>query len=126
MTSLNCRQKCLKKLKQQDIWFGESFSQKIDNDSSVLQSYMGSIVSILLLTVTLGYAYQKMDILANKKDVTITSTTLPFHFEETSGFTYENGLNLAVAFTSFNNEPEWELDPAYGTLRFNAYSWSVD
>ena len=126
MTSLNCKQKCLEKLKQQDIWFGESFSQKINNDSSVLQSYMGSIVSILLLTVTLGYAYQKMDILANKKDVTITSTTLPFHFEETSGFTYENGLNLAVAFTSFNNEPEWELDPAYGTLTFNAYSWSVD
>ena len=32
---------------------------------------------------------------------------------------------MAVAFTEFNNNEEWELDPSYGTLVFNSFEWGV-
>jgi len=35
-------------------------------------------------------------------------------------------LNIAVGFTSFSSETEWELDPTYGTLEFNSFSWGTD
>lgn len=38
-------------------------------------------------------------------------------------FSFDNGLNLAVAFTAYDNEEEPILDESYGQLVFNAYGW---
>lgn len=61
-----------------------------------------------------------------KKDVDVLSATKDLYYSEDDKFTYENGLNIAVAFTGYNNKEEWELDPAYGSLVFNSYSWGND
>ena len=38
-------------------------------------------------------------------------------------FSKEDGLNIAVAFTGFDSETEWTLDPSYGSLVINSYEW---
>ena len=32
-------------------------------------------------------------------------------------------MNIAVAFTAYDNEEEWILDKSIGELRFTEYSW---
>ena len=51
------------------------------------------------------------------------STTNQYAYADDEIFSYENGLNIAVAFTAYNNEEEWELDERYGELFFIEYSW---
>ena len=97
----------------------------IDGDIQVAKSFLGSICSLIILCLTLAYAYQKIEVLISKKDVDILSAVKELVYSDTDKFTYENGLNVAFAFTSFSNEEEWELDPAYGTLVFNSYEWGI-
>ena len=54
-------------------WFGESYVMKIDGGDASLQSYMGSLCSILIMMLILIYSYMKADVLINKKDVDILS-----------------------------------------------------
>ena len=35
------------------------------------------------------------------------------------------GLNFAAAFTAFDNELEYSLDPSYGTLNFVVNEWGA-
>ena len=41
-------------------------------------------------------------------------------------FGSEDGFNVAVALTSYDNEREWIIDPSYSELIFQAYSWGHD
>ena len=34
-------------------------------------------------------------------------------------------MNIAVAFTGFNNNHDWELDPSYGEIIFTKYTWGI-
>ena len=112
------------KFKQQDI-FGESFAQKLNGDNTVVQSYVGSVCTLMIFLVTILYALQKMDVIISKKDVDILSTVKEGFFDDDYVFSHENGLGIAVAFTGYNNEREWSLDPSYGNLVFNSFSWGV-
>ena len=71
------------------------------------------------------FFYLKLDVLINKKDVNILSTVNRLFYTDEDEFTFQNGFNIAVAFTAYDNEEEWILDPKYGTLRFLEYSWGV-
>ena len=42
--------------------FGEHFKMKIDEDESILQSTMGSILSIIMMLIIGWFAYQKTDV----------------------------------------------------------------
>lgn len=57
-----------------------------------------------------------MDVLINKKDVDVLSTLNDLHFTPDDIFNYSNGLNIAVAFTAYDSNPEPILDPTYGTI----------
>ena len=74
----------------------------------------------------MGYAYQKMDVLIHRKDVDILSTMRYSYYDDNFQFKYENGLNLAIGFSGYNNEREWELDPAYGKIVFKSNTWGYD
>lgn len=107
--------------------FGEGFSIKLDDGDATLKSWMGTCCSLLLLTITGLYAYLKFDVFITKKEVSILSATQDLFFTDDDQFSYETGsLNIAAAFTSFNSETELELDPTYGELFFNSYSWGAD
>ena len=59
-----------------------------------------------------------MEVLVSRKDVDVLSTVNDLHFTENDVFTAENGFRVAVAFSEYNNEQVWELDPTYATLEF--------
>ena len=67
-----------------------------------------------------------MDVMISKKDVDILSTIKDRYFDDNFVFSYKNGLNFAVAFTAYDGERDWILDPSYGSLIFNSYSWGAN
>ena len=78
----------------------------------------------MITILTCAYALQKLDVILSKKDVDILSTLKEGFFEADYVFSYKNKLNIAAAFTAYDAfETEWELDPAYGSLNINSYSW---
>ena len=64
-----------------------------------------------------------MEVMISKKDVDILSTIKESYFDESFIFNHEDRFNVAVAFTAYDNELEWILDPSYGSLTFYDYSW---
>ena len=95
----------------------------LNEREQTVKSIMGSVCSILLLAVVGLYAYQKTEILVNKKDVEILTEIYEKELTYDDIFSYQNGLNVAVAFTSYDSETEWILDPSYGELIFKHFSW---
>ena len=53
--------------------YSESFQLKLDGGKDRLPSRMGTLCSIIQLFVTMAYAYLKMGVLINKRDVDILS-----------------------------------------------------
>ena len=62
----------------------------------------------------------------NHKDINIIATMKRMAYGEADLFSFEDGFNIAVAFTAYDNEQEWTLEPKYGELYFDAYSWGTD
>ena len=72
------------------------------------------------------YAYIKIDVWIEKKDVDIMASKLADYLPYDYIFDHNQGLNLAIAFTSFDNNPDPILDKSYGELIFNSYEWGTD
>ena len=72
------------------------------------------------------YAYQKANIFLLKQDSKITSYVSEMHFDDHFSFGNEQGLQIAIALTGFNNEREWELDPSVGKFMFAVNEWGFD
>ena len=87
---------------------------------------MGSFCTMIVILLTIGYAGFKFNIMLEMKDVNILLTLRESWYDDDYKFTFENGLNLAVAFSGYNTKTEWELDPSYGKIMFSAYSWGVE
>ena len=70
--TMNLGRRCLTKFKEQDS-FNESFVMSLDDNTQLAQSYLGSICSLMILMATSLYAFQKVEVLYNKKDVDVLS-----------------------------------------------------
>ena len=103
--------------------FGQQFRMKLDKNTNQIQSHMGSYLSILATLIILAYAYRKADVLIARKDVDILSTINDQAFTQHDIFSYENGLNIAVAFTAYDGDPVTLLDPTIGQVVFNHFYW---
>ena len=99
---------------------------KLDKENSTLKTFVGSLITIIVHLVVFMYAYVQLDVWINKKDVDIMATTLNEHLPHDYIFDHEQGLNLAIAFTSYDSNPNPILDKSYGELVFNAYEWGKD
>ena len=95
----------------------------LENGNDKVNSYMGSICSLFLFMLICLYGYQKMDVLVAKKDVDMLSATLDYFYEEDFVFHYQNGFNVALAFTAYDDETEVILDDTYGEIVFNVVTW---
>ena len=115
----------MSKLKDQDK-LGASFVHALDVKTQEATSLLGSICSIMIFCVTMLYTSQKLEILIKKKDVDILSATKGLVFDDNYIFDNKKGFNIAAAFSEFNSNTEWELDPKYGSLVFNSFSWGTD
>ena len=79
---------------------------------------MGSLFTIVSLIIVIAYTYQKIDVWIEKKDVDIMSSIMNRYIDETQVFDNSQGLNLAIAFTAFDNEEEPTLDKSIGEIVF--------
>ena len=98
--------------------YGEHFTMNLEKDKSYVRTYMGSLLTIIMLLITVAYTFQKIDVFIEKKDVDVMTSTMISYFDETQVFDHSQGLNLAIAFTAFDNEPEPILDKSIGELIF--------
>lgn len=95
----------------------------LDGGEPDIKSFMGSLLSILLFAIVLLYAFQKTEILIHKENIDILTTINENALTSEDQFTYRNGFNVAVAFTAYDSETEWALDPTYGELVFKHNTW---
>ena len=96
---------------------------QLEDGKTYVQTFMGSICSLILFLVVGSYAYQKTDVWISKKDVDIMSSIQTNYFTSDYVFDYDKGLNYAVAFTAYDSETKYILDPSYGNLVFVKYVW---
>ena len=87
---------------------------------------IGSFFTFIIYIVSGVYSLQKLDVWMAKKDVDIMSSIQSNYFDDSYIFGYEDGLNVAVAFTAYDSETEPILDKSYGELLFRAYEWGYD
>ena len=106
--------------------FGTSFTMQIEKNKSELRSMIGSLFTFLIYIVSGVYSLQKLDVWRAKKDVDILSSTQAGYFNDSYVFGYDDGLNIAVAFTAYDSETENILDKSYGEIVFIAYEWGYD
>ena len=107
--------------------FPSRFALKMDDGVGAVKSFMGCFITFVWVCIIIVYAIQKIDVLVYKKGVNVLATVKDLHFEDTQEFDYyKNSFNLAVAFTAYDNNQEWSLDPRYGELVINAFEWGYD
>ena len=104
-------------------FFGASFSMNIDDDVSAVKSRTGCIFTLFLILLTLLYTYQKIEVLVEQSDTSIAIHEEEDHFSDTYKFGYDQGFNIAVAFTGYNNLRENELPPEIGYFRYRVWEW---
>ena len=122
----NCCSSVSTSLKNNDM-FSVPFSLRIDGGDDAIRSFLGTTCSFLLLLITAFYGGLKMKVLQDRNDVNILVAKKDLFYTDDDIFSYENDkLNLAVAFTGYNNDEEYELPPEYGRLVINAFKWGSD
>ena len=72
------------------------------------------------------YAFQKTNIMIGKTDDYVMTSTQDSFFDLDYKFGFEQGFNVAVAFTAFDDEKENILRPDIGRLVYRQYTWGYD
>ena len=99
---------------------------KLDKNKNSVQTCMGSLLTMLVYLVVGAYAYQKIDVWINKKDVEIMSSILMSRFSEEEKFSFNDGFNVALALASYGSDDNPGLDKSIGEIVFRAYEWGQD
>ena len=94
----------------------------LDGEEYEKKSIVGGLCSLILTFIMIMFAYQKADVLWNKKNVDIRASINEYYFSPDHVFNYENGFNFALGFTEYG-KPDTILDPEIGELRFSHFSW---
>ena len=97
----------------------------LDQEMTEIKTYLGSICSILMIFVIAFYAYLKTNVWLDKQADIISFTQKKFFSYD---YTFDNsqGLNIAIAFTAYDEETEDILDPSYGKIEFVRNRWGMD
>lgn len=84
---------------------------------------MGAFASFIVWIVVIAYAYIKVDVFIQKKDVDIMQSLEKNALSTDDVFSNQEGLNFAIAFTAYDGEEEPILDKKYGEIVFKEYTW---
>ena len=72
------------------------------------------------------YTFQKSNIMINKTDDYVMTSNQDSFFDLDYSFGFEQGFNIAVAFTAFDNNEENILMPEIGRIVYRQYTWGDD
>ena len=67
-----------------------------------------------------------MIILSSREDVDVLQAVNERFYDADYIFTYEQGFNVAIAFTDFLDPVNSVLEPSYGEFKFYANEWGYD
>jgi len=76
---------------------------RVDGDDATLGSMFGTFCSLFLLLFTVFFAGLKYKTLLQRSNVNILTAEKDLFFSSGDVFDYSDGLNIAVAFTSYTN-----------------------
>ena len=77
---------------------------KIDKGHSIMTTSVGSVFSIILFIIVGMYTFQKTNIMMRRTDDYVMTSKQDSFFSLDDSFGYEQGFNIAVAFTAFDAE----------------------
>ena len=98
---------------------------KLDNAQGLLQSNMGSILSIIIALTTFLFFYAKVLTIIQKHDVDIISALIDNAIDIEDKFTADDGFFIAAALTNYNSNRTLTEDPRYGKLIFENRGWGA-
>ena len=96
---------------------------KFDGDLTVMRSYMGSLLTLVLTTTVIFYFLVKVKTIVYKYDVDIFGYVTDHQLTFEDKFDADQGFFVAAGITSYDDNEEFEEDPSYGTLEIGHYSW---
>ena len=99
---------------------------KLDKENETLQTSIGSILTLIIYLIVSAYAYVKIEVWITKNDNDIMQSTQDGFFDTDYVFDFEQGLNVAIAFTDYSNDMEPILKESFGRIVFRAYEWGID
>ena len=91
---------------------------KLDKDKNFVQTWIGTLLTMVVFVIITAYGIQKMDVWLTKKAIDIASSVQQNFYSDDFVFDFNQGMNLAMAFTAYDDEQEPILDKSYGEIIF--------
>ena len=99
---------------------------KLDKGIQSLTTYTGFCFTVFLTLGMIFFTLLKLNVLIYKTEIDILATKLDYYYDESFVFDQSMGLYVAVAFTGYNNNREYEIDKSIGEVVYTAYEWGYD
>ena len=106
--------------------FNYTFQMKLDKGITGLTTVSGLCLTLLLGLVMVSFALQKSWAMFTKKYIDIKTSSTMNYYDHAHVFDAEQGLEVAIGFTAYDNNREVILDKSIGELAFIAYEWGED
>ena len=99
---------------------------KLDKGIMSLTTASGFCLTLLLGIIMLAFAAQRQYAMNTKRYIDIKKTATLHYWNEDYIFSQANGLEIAVAFSAFDDGSSLPLDKSIGELVFISYEWGSD
>ena len=109
---------------QADV-LGEAYTMSISKGVYQLPSRIGVLLTLFISTILIVYTGFKMNIMIEKNDNIMYSTTKEFYYAHDYVMDSSKYFYFAFALTGFDNEQESILDPSIAEIKFIAYEWDM-
>lgn len=76
----------------------------LDKGKMEIDSWGGTVCTLLLFLLIFAYSLQKLDVLIYKRDIDLLSVTVSNDLTYDDVFDSSMGLNIAAAFTAYDSE----------------------
>ena len=96
---------------------------RLGNGALEIDSWVGTVCTLLLFLFIFAYALQKLEVLVNKRDTDLLSVIVKNNLSYSDVFDSSMGLNIAAAFTAYDGEQDPIDDPTVGEVVFNHFAW---
>ena len=95
------RNKCSRFFVKMD-YFGQPFNFVLPDNSTKLRSVPGAICWLIMMSVMLGFAAYRFEILTSLRQYRTTHEIFEFYYDENDKISREDNFVIAAAITSFD------------------------
>jgi hypothetical protein len=101
-------------------FFGQPFHFLLPDKHQYYRSFLGAMLSILMVTLVLAFTVYRFVSLSEKWTYYVAENYHRFAFGATEAFKSKDGFAVAVGITEFDGKSiqDYVEDPSVGTLKF--------